>query len=51
MSEWHKIMQNYFPKESQEVVVSYKGRKHRADVLIGDVVLEFQFSPITAAEF
>ena len=51
MSEWHKRMQNYFPKESQEVVVSYRGRKHRADVLIGDIVLEFQFSPITASEF
>lgn len=51
MSEWHKRMQNYFPKESQEVVVNYRGRKHRADVLINDVVLEFQFSPITASEF
>ena len=51
MSTWHKRMQNYFPKESQEVVVDYKGKKHRADVLIGDVVLEFQFSSITAAEY
>ncbi len=38
MSEWHKRMQNYFPRESQEVVVSHKGRKHRADVLIGDMM-------------
>ena len=51
MSEWHKRMQNYFAKDCQEVVVSYKGKKHRADVLIDDIVLEFQFSPITAAEF
>lgn len=51
MSEWHKRMQNYFPKESQEVVVNCDGKKHRADVLIGDIVLEFQYSPITAAEF
>ena len=51
MSEWHKRMQNYFPKESQEVVVTHRGKKHRADVLIGDVVLEFQYSPITASEF
>ena len=51
MSEWHRRMQSFFPKESQEVIVTYKGRKHRADILIGDVVLEFQFSPITAAEF
>ena len=51
MSEWHKKMQNYFPKEAQEVVVTHQGKKHRADVLIGDVVLEFQHSPITASEF
>jgi competence protein CoiA len=51
MSEWHKRMQNYFEKDCQEVVVSYKGKKHRADVLIDDIVLEFQFSPITSAEF
>lgn len=51
MSEWHKRMQNYFPKECQEVVVNYQGQIHRADVLIDDIVLEFQNSPITAAEF
>lgn len=51
MSIWHYRMQNYFPKESQEVVVTYQGKKHRADVLIGDIVIEFQFSPITASEF
>lgn len=51
MSEWHRRMQNYFPKESQEVVVTHRGKKHRADVLIGDVVLEFQHSPFTASEF
>ena len=51
MSGWHKRMQNYFPKDAQEVVVNYKGKKHRADVLIDDVVLEFQFSSITAAEY
>lgn len=51
MSEWHKRMQGYFPKESREVVVNYKGEKHRADVLINDIVLEFQYSSITAAEF
>ena len=51
MSEWHKRMQNYFPKESHEVVVRHKNRVHRADVLIGNIVLEFQNSPITAAEF
>ena len=51
MSPWHKRMQNNFAKEAHEVVVSHQGKKHRADVLIGDIVIEFQFSPITAAEF
>jgi hypothetical protein len=51
MSEWHIRMQEYFPKESREVVVRHKGKEHRADVLIGDIVIEFQYSPITAAEF
>ena len=51
MSEWHKRMQNNFPKDSQEVVVSHRGRKHRADVLMNNIVLEFQYSPITADEF
>ena len=51
MSEWHRRMQNYFPKEAQEVVVTHQGKKHRADVLIGNAVLEFQHSPITASEF
>ena len=51
MSEWHKRMQNCFPKDAQEVVVCHHDKKHRADVLIDDIVLEFQFSAITAAEF
>ncbi len=51
MSEWHKRMQNYFPKECQEVVVTYMEQKHRADVLVGDIVIEFQYSPITSTEF
>ena len=51
MSKWHKRMQSCFPKEAREVVVSHNGEKHRADVLIGDVVIEFQFSNISAAEF
>lgn len=51
MSLWHRRMQSYFPVEAREVVVHHKGIKHRADVLIGNIVLEFQFSPITASEF
>ena len=50
MSEWHIRMQNRFPKEWQEIVVEYNGEKHRADVLCGNIVLEFQHSGITGDE-
>ncbi len=51
MSEWHKGMQSCFPAENREVVVSHNGKKHRADILVDNMVVEFQHSPITAAEF
>ncbi len=51
MSEWHKSMQSCFPPENREVVVTYKGQKHRADILINKTVIEFQHSPISASEF
>lgn len=51
MSEWHRRMQSYFPAENTEVVVEYKGKIHRADVMVNDIVIEFQHSPITANEF
>ena len=50
MSEWHKKMQNMFPENCQEVVVEHNGEKHRADVMVGDIVIEFQHSPISAKE-
>lgn len=50
MSEWHRAWQERFPIENREVVVEHGGEKHRADVLIGKYVLEFQHSPISAAE-
>lgn len=51
MSDWHRDMQNLFPEECQEVVVEHNGKKHRADVLKNNVVLEFQHSPISAEEY
>lgn len=51
MSKWHKRMQDNFSKEFREVVVKHNGKQHRADILIDDMVIEFQFSDITAAEF
>jgi hypothetical protein len=51
MSEWHRHMQKYFPKEAREVVVTNGNAKHRADILIKKTVIEIQHSPISAEEF
>ncbi len=51
MSEWHIRMQELFPVENREVIVTYKGVKHRADILKNGIVIEFQHSPISAEEF
>lgn len=50
MSEWHYNWQQRFPKEFREVVIENNGEKHRADILIGNTVIEFQHSPITGEE-
>lgn len=51
MSDWHLKMQNFFPPECREVVLSNNGRTHRADIKIQDIVIEIQYSPISAEEF
>jgi hypothetical protein len=51
MSEWHIGWQEKFPEETREAVVEYQGKKHRADILVGNTVIEFQHSAISAAEF
>lgn len=51
MSEWHVRMQSYFPIKSREVVVKSGNKSHRADVLVGKTVIEFQHSPISADEY
>lgn len=53
MTDWHCDWQNRFPQEYQEVVKTLNGQKHRADVLIEEakVVFEFQHSPLSALEF
>lgn len=51
MSEWHREMQELFPKEKREVVVQANGKIHRADILVGKTVIEFQHSPISQTEF
>ena len=51
MSEWHLSWQRRFPIENREVVVTRGKNKHRADVLIGKTVIEFQHSRISIDEF
>lgn len=51
MSEWHRHKQSFFSKEYQEVVVSFQGVKHRADILKDIIVIEFQHSSISVDKF
>ena len=50
MSEWHYSMQERFPEEQREVIVNYMGQTHRADILHGKQIIEFQHSPISIEE-
>lgn len=55
MSDWHKRMQGFFPKECREVIFpdTEKEEKHIADVYLEEnkTVLEFQYSYIDRQEF
>ena len=51
MSEWHLAWQEKFPKECREITITHNGEKHRADVLVGKTVVEFQHSPMSCWEF
>ena len=52
-SDWHYLMQNLFPNESQEIVMELEEKKHRADVFIKsrNVVVQFQGDRIRQTEF
>lgn len=51
-SEWHLNWQNKFPIESQEVIkIDENGKKHIADILVGNIVIEFQHSNLPYNEF
>ena len=50
-TEWHMEWQNRFPKECIEYVVSDGHKKHFADVLINQTVIEFQHSSISYEAF
>ncbi len=51
MSDWHYDWQNSFPKPNQEVMLSLGEVKHRADVLIGRTITEFQRSDMSGKAF
>lgn len=51
MSEWHREWQSRFPICNQEVVVQFGDIRHRADVLTGKTVIEFQHSPLSKDSF
>lgn len=50
-SEWHHLWQERFPKENQEVTLTLGQIRHRADVLAGTTVVEFQRSTLTPEQF
>ena len=51
VSPWHNEWQECFPKENQEIRFSLGETKHRADVLIGRTVVEFQHSIMPVKAF
>lgn len=50
-TDWHIQWQKRFSDESYEKVLEFEGKKHIADVLVGDIVIEFQHSNISIEEF
>lgn len=50
MSDWHFSMQNRFPEDQREVVIKEGGVTHRADILLKNMIIEFQHSPISIDE-
>lgn len=50
MSEWHLEWQKQFPEQYREVIIEKDGIKHRADICIGNTVIEFQHSHIKREE-
>lgn len=51
MSDWHNEWQEKFPKENQEIKITLGKISHRADVLIGRTVIEFQHSVLSSSAF
>lgn len=49
--DWHIKWQERFPEEWREVPVGDENEKHRADVSILELIVEFQHSPISYEDF
>lgn len=47
MTDWHANWQKDFPESCREITMFSGGAQHRADVVLGSVVLEFQHSRIS----
>lgn len=50
-TDWHIKWQKRFPDECYEKIVTRGDEKHIADVLINDIVIEFQHSSISLEDF
>lgn len=50
-SSWHYKWQNEFPEENREIKIELGQVKHRADVIIGQTVIEFQHSLLSVQDF
>ena len=50
-SSWHNDWQSRFPKENQEIRLNLGQTAHRADVMIGRSVIEFQHSVMSPDKF
>ena len=50
-SDWHYSWQERFPKENREVTLELGDIRHRADVLTGRTVVEFQRSALRPEQF
>lgn len=51
MTEWHIQHQKQFPSDCVEVRLEKDGVVHIADVMIGNLIIEFQHSPMDNATF
>ena len=50
-TEWHTNWQCSYPRENQEVYLNLGEVRHRADIIIGKTVIEFQHSLLNKEDF